>query len=100
VTDDRLELIKLKVELAFAQDRLRAAERLLIHERTIWCDRAEDRLYHAEDGTWWCRGTDGHPHRALPPEGIQRIAKALLRFTQDAVRDTKAYSEALRLTET
>ena len=66
----------------------------LAHERAIWCDKPEDRLYHAEDRTWWLRGTDQAPHRADPPPELVRMAKALLRFTMESVNDDVAYNAA------
>jgi hypothetical protein len=66
----------------------------LAHERSIWCDKPEDRLYHAEDRTWWKRGQDGAPHRASPPPEVARMAKALVGFTREAVNDDEAYDAA------
>ena len=45
----------------------RELERELAAERATWCDKPEDRLYHAEDQTWWRRDKDGRCVRAEPP---------------------------------
>jgi len=71
----------------------------LARERAIWCDKPEDRLYHAEDRTWWRRGTDNAPHRASPPPEVVMVAKALVRFTREGANDDEAYDAALRIIE-
>ena len=45
----------------------RRLERELAAERATWCDKPEDRLYHAEDQTWWRRDKDGRCVRAESP---------------------------------
>jgi hypothetical protein len=42
------------------------------HERRIWCDQPEDRLYHAKDKTWWKRDANNRCVRADPPPGFVR----------------------------
>jgi len=54
--------------------------------RSLWCDQPEDRLYHANDRTWWKRiyghTNQGHGNRpyspcgADPPPEIMLIVRA------------------------
>jgi hypothetical protein len=99
MSDPREELIEAKAEIVLLRTQLGEAENALLRERMIWCDKPEDRLYHAEDRTWWRRGTDGHAHRADPPPIVLRLARALLRFTLEAVNDDDTYETARRLAE-
>ena len=49
---------------------LAQAERLVALERLTasWCDQPEDRMWHAEDGTWWARKGDRLVSAEAPPE--------------------------------
>jgi hypothetical protein len=99
MSDPREDLIAAKAEIALLRTLLESVESALAHERAIWCDKPEDRLYHAEDQTWWERDEEGEPHRAEPPLGVSQVAMALLRFTREGVNDEAAYEAALRLIE-
>jgi len=85
VRSERKKVEKLEMDLAM--------------ERAIWCDKPEDRLYHAADRTWWRRAPSGDPVRAAPPPEVVRIAKALLTFSHSAVMDIGAYVEAKLVVE-
>lgn len=55
----------------------------LEHERSVWCDKPDDRLYHAADGTWWRREVqwDGTYRcvAAEAPAEVERLRAALQR---------------------
>jgi hypothetical protein len=51
-------------------------ETFLMHERAIWCDKPEDRMYHAADNSWWMRGPDGSPKRADAPAAALDVPKS------------------------
>lgn len=40
--------------------------------RGLWCDKPEDRLYHAKDRTWWARlhGKDWAKHEKAAKKGL------------------------------
>jgi len=40
-------------------------------KRSAWCAKPEDRLYRAQDGTWWKRGPAGRPVAAEPPAFVE-----------------------------
>ena len=67
----------------------------LAQERATWCDKPEDRLYHAADQTWWAR-RGGRPVGAPPPDEVVVLARALLEFSRDAV-GSAAFSTAERV---
>lgn len=52
-------------------DYAKGLERKLARERATWCDKSEDRLYHAADRTWWRRNPKGDCVIAQPPEEIE-----------------------------
>lgn len=48
-------------------DYVAETEHSLALERSVWCDKPEDRLYHASDGTWWRRDGRGQCVAAEAP---------------------------------
>ena len=60
-------------ELTTQVERLRAENEDLALERSVWCDAPDDRLYHAEDGTWWRRDEHGLCVSAEPPEEVRAL---------------------------
>lgn len=64
--------------------------------RALWCDKPEDRLYHAADRTWWRRkykksDRPYSPYRADPPPEIMLIVRAARKLP----RKSKALQNAL-----
>lgn len=66
----RIEVSRPNSPSEWAQMKLERdlAREELAKERSIWCDKPEDRLYHAEDRTWWRRNEEGKCVRADPPD--------------------------------
>ena len=67
------ELEELRCPGCTERDRIRKE---LAAERSLWCDKPDDRLYHAADGTWWMRGPDGSIQAADEPPIIAEAKKA------------------------
>ena len=87
--DLRRELVEARAELVLVRNQLH-------HERRIWCDRPEDRLYHAKDETWWYRDQCNRARRARPPEPVYRLAKEmLLRARANTSPETLAFAKRM-----
>jgi DNA-binding ferritin-like protein len=62
----------------------------LARERSTWCDKPEDRLYHAEDGTWWRRDEHGACKRADPPAELTEAVRVRKIAESEADQDEEA----------
>jgi hypothetical protein len=62
----------------------------LARERSTWCDNPEDRLYHAEDGTWWRRDEHGACKRADPPAELTEAVRVRKIAESEADQDEEA----------
>jgi len=66
-------------KIAKLEKDLKKAEWDLQTERDLWCDKPEDRLYHAADKSWWQRDQQTlSPKRAEPPQEIVDMAEGIL----------------------
>lgn len=65
---DKEIIDKLCMQLNCDRDQiLHKVIRLVIID-SCFCDKPEDRLYHAKDRTWWRRDEKGRLKRADPPQ--------------------------------
>lgn len=46
-------------------------------ERLVWCDKPEDRLYHAADGTWWMRAAGDRCVSADEPPEVAKLRQQI-----------------------
>jgi len=77
---ERLELTRSECKSEVIDEAIDEIKRLrseLKIQKSVWCDKPEDRLYHHEDKTWWRRNRDGDCVRADEPEYVK-----ILRLTK------------------